>query len=242
MPFSQKTLEFLFENRLQDSREWFEAHKAEYNQLVIDPLKELVVRLTPCVLEIDDQLTTEPRVDKTISRIWRDTRYSHDKSFYRDNMWIVFRRGKMHGTEVPGVYFEITRDGFSYGYGFYHASTGYMNTFRKMITENDPSFRKAKGAFESQNTFIMEGDTFKRPRYASSPDGVRQWLEHRNISFNAYSGDFDLLYSDRLADKLIADYRMLAPVYQFLLHAAIDHLRNQTSAERAASGLSNPAP
>lgn len=44
-PFSQKTLDFLFENRLHDSREWFAQHKKEYQELVIQPLRQLVMDL-----------------------------------------------------------------------------------------------------------------------------------------------------------------------------------------------------
>ena len=68
MPFSAKTLDFLFENRLHDSRIWFEEHKEEYQKQVLFPLQELVRQLTPHVLKIDSQFTTEPRVDRTICR------------------------------------------------------------------------------------------------------------------------------------------------------------------------------
>ncbi len=149
MAFSAKTLDFLFENRLQDSRDWFLEHKDTYQAVLLEPMKDLVRSLTPVMLEIDAKVTTEPRVDKTICRLRRDTRYSHDKSLYRDTMWLIFKRGKMHGTEVPGIYFEITCDGFNYGCGFYHASAAYMNTMRRLILQGDPAFEKAKKAFLS---------------------------------------------------------------------------------------------
>ncbi len=63
---------FLFENRLNNSREWFEAHKEDYRRLVLEPLQELVRALTPCALKIDGEFVTEPRVDRTICRIRRD--------------------------------------------------------------------------------------------------------------------------------------------------------------------------
>lgn len=80
IPFSQKTLEFLFENRLHDSRSWFAEHKRDYQTLVLEPLRQLVQELSPTMLELDPQFQTEPKVDKTICRIWRDTRYTKDPS------------------------------------------------------------------------------------------------------------------------------------------------------------------
>ena len=73
--FSPKTLDFLFENRMHNSKTWFDEHKEEYQSLVFEPLRDLVEYLTPTALFIDPHLTTEARVDKTISRIRRDTRF-----------------------------------------------------------------------------------------------------------------------------------------------------------------------
>lgn len=220
MPFSMKTIDFLFENHLQNSRAWFAEHKAEYQQLVYGPLQELVVALTPTMLEIDRQLTTEPRVDKTICRIWRDTRYSHDKSLYRDTMWIIFKRGKMHGTKVPGLYFEIAAEGFHYGAGFYQASAQYMETLRRLVLAGDELFQRAQAAYAGQDVYRMQGECFRRPRYGDRPEEQRLWLERRNIAFEAESADLGLLFSPGLAAKLAEDFRRLAPVYHFLLHVS----------------------
>ena len=94
MPISAKTLDFLFENKLNNSKEWYHAHKKEYTELVLRPLAELVVKLKPTMLELDPDLIVEPRVTRSISRIYRDTRFSKDKSLYRDNMWLIFIRDK----------------------------------------------------------------------------------------------------------------------------------------------------
>ena len=61
MAFSAKTLDFLFENRLQDSRDWFLDHKDTYQAVLLEPMKDLVRSLTPVMLEIDAKVTTEPQ-------------------------------------------------------------------------------------------------------------------------------------------------------------------------------------
>ena len=220
MPFSPRTLDFLWENRMRNSRDWFEEHKSEYRSYVMEPLCELVEALTPTMLQIDTLFTIDPKVDKTISRIWRDTRYSHDKSLYRDTMWIIFKRGKMHGTEVPGFYFEISCDGFNYGCGFYHASTNFMDTMRRQILEAHPVFQKALSAFTAQTTFSIEGDCYKRPHFPDAAPELQNWLERRNICFIAESGEADLLFSHKLADVLAADFLKLRSIYDFLLHVS----------------------
>ncbi len=220
MPISPATLSFLFENRLHNSRDWFSAHHAAYIRDVITPLMELVSQLSPTMLTIDPHLTTEPRVDRTISRIWRDTRYSRDKSFYRDHMWIIFKRGAMHGTHVPGLYFELNQDGFAYGSGFYHASSAFMAQMRDFILNKNPEAMRALYAYEKQHVFLVEGECYKKPRYPNEPDNVRLWLERKEICFTAHSNDFSLLFSDHLAEELCKHFTLLAPVYRFLLHTA----------------------
>ena len=231
-PFSQRTLDFLFENRLNDSRSWFAEHKKEYWELVIQPLRQLVMDLSPAMLELDPDFITEPKVDKTICRIWRDTRYTKDPSLYRDHMWIIFKRGgRMHGTDYPGIYFEINLDGFSYGCGFYHASTTFMSNLRSRILAGDPEFQAAQEAYLGQRLFRMEGDCFKRPRYGDKTPEEQIWLERRNLSFDAESHDFSQLFSPDLPEILQRDFRLLFPVYRFLASTAEETLRQETERE-----------
>lgn len=214
--FSQKTLEFLFENRLNDSRDWFWEHHDQYEQWVLSPLRDLVQALAPTAARIDPEIILRP--DRTISRIRRDTRFSHDKSLYRDHMWIIFKRGKTHGDEVPGLYFEINRNGFEYGCGFYHCSPAVMSTIRQMVLEDAPLYRKAQKAL-SKSVFHIEGECYKRPHYPDQPEKKRLWLERRNLYLTAQSADEQLLYSDRLAQSVGEHFALLEPFYHFLLEA-----------------------
>ncbi|MDD6032302.1 MAG: DUF2461 domain-containing protein [Oscillospiraceae bacterium] len=217
MPFSTQSLDFLFENRLHDSKSWFDEHRETFQTLVLQPLQQLVTDLTPCALEIDSRFVTEPRIGRTISRIRRDTRFSKDKSIYRDYMWIHFDRPNT-GLELPCVYFDMGGDGFGYGCGLYSPSTGYMDTLRRLVLEGNPVFLQAKKAYEQQTVFTLEGKRYKRPHYPDQPEDLRCWLELRGISFSARSKDFPLLFSDRLADRLKEELPLLKPFYDFLVH------------------------
>jgi len=221
MPFSPSTIEFLIKNKLQDSREWFRENKERYNEVLLAPFVELVDLLSPDMLEIDPQLITEPRVDRALSRIYRDTRFSKDKSLYRDNMWLVFMREKKLYDGLPGFYFDLYPQGFSYGMGYYQASGASMESIRRLILAGAPAFKKADKAFRAQNKFCMEGDAYKRSRYPDMPESLREWLDRKSLSFNHHSDDVDLLFSDMLANKLIEGFRLLAPIYEFLWLAEV---------------------
>lgn len=215
--FSAKTLDFLFENRLHDSKAWHDEHKKDFTDLVFTPLHDLVEALAPKMLEIDDKFVVIPQTSKTISRIRRDTRFTHDKSLYRQNMWIVFKRDKSYGQELPSFYFDVSDQGFEYGCGFYYNSTRYMENLRSKILSGDKTFKAADRAYRRQKIFTMTGDSYKRPKFPDEPPKNQEWLNRKSISFNAHSKDFDLLFSDRLAEKLAEDFVLLKPIYEFLL-------------------------
>ena len=221
MPFSSAAIEFLVENRLQDNREWFKEHKDRYNRDLLEPFIELVNKMAADMLEIDPQLITEPRVDRTLSRIYRDTRFSKDKMLYRDNMWLVFMREKKLYEGLPAFYFDMSPQGFSYGMGYYQASAASMEAIRRLIIAGAPAFLKADKAFRSQGVFVMEGDSYKRSRYPDMPEQQREWLDKKSVSFNHHSDDCDLLFSHNLANTLLEGFRLLAPIYDFLCLAEV---------------------
>ena len=202
MPFSEKTLDFLFENRLQDSKDWFDQHKKQYQQYVLEPLEELVTQLADTALMLDPLVVTEAKVGKTISRIRRDTRFSKDKRIYREHMWIIFKRGpRMYGTDAPGIYFEISPDNFGYGAGFYSASTEYMDALRRSILAGSPEAVEAVDCYEAQSLYQLDGERYKRPHYPDQPAKLQKWLDLRNISVSTESTDAELLFSDRFLLK-----------------------------------------
>ena len=217
--FSQKTFDFLFQNRLINSREWFLEHKAEYQNYVLQPLTDLSVLLAPTVSAIDDLIITEPKVDRTISRIYRDTRFSKDKLLYREEMWLSFRRNKKAYPNYPEFFFVITPGEFLYGSGYYSASPEVMDTIRELILKKDPMFLKALKVYEKQTGFIMEGDLYKRTKYPEQPENIRTWLDRKCICFMYKSSDFSQLFSDGLPDKIIKAYKEMAPLYNFFIYA-----------------------
>ncbi len=216
MPISQKTLDFLVENRLQNSKSWFEERRSVYNEYVIEPLAELVTALTPTMLEIDGNLVCSPKIGKCLSRIYRDVRFSKDKSLFRDIMWVVFTRGRREYSS-PGFFFELSPGGFRYGCGYCEASTASMVSARKLIIDGDKDFKKALRVYEKQDVFRLEGELYKRSRYPEQPENLRNWLDRKGMGFIHASSDFDLLFSDGLADVLADGFKLLEPVYDFLL-------------------------
>lgn len=214
--FRARTLDFLFENRLNNSKAWFEDHRAEYESAVLNPLRELVAALTPAMLRIDPELTVEPKVNKTISRIYRDVRFSRDKSLFRDEMWISFMRKKKFWEGLPGFYFMLGSYGFRYGVGYYEASADSMECFREMVLRREKHFLDVLSAFEGQNDFKLIGERYKRTKFPDEPEHIRAWLDLKNLDFECASKNFPLLFSPELAPALADGFTRLRPEYDFI--------------------------
>ncbi len=216
MPFSKKTLDFLVENRMRNDRPWYNAHKEQFAEVVLRPFQELVVALAPTMRELDPLLELSPKVDKTISRVYRDTRFTHDKSLFRDVMWIAFRRPKQAGPwESPVYWFELSPRGLAWGCGTYKAPTDFLAIMRQRILAGDPMFEKAREMVESQDRFSLDGERYKRSKHPGQPESMRFWLDRKSVGLSTESKDFQLAYSNRLAGQLAEDFRMLHPMYRF---------------------------
>jgi len=104
--FSPKTLKFLRGLKANNNKAWFQAHREDYDAYVLGPLQDLVADLGEFMLDIDPRFEITPAVNKTISKIYRDTRFSKDKSPFRSTVWITFKnQNKDWTTRVCGYFF-----------------------------------------------------------------------------------------------------------------------------------------
>ena len=155
--FSPHSLAFFEQLAAHNSKPWFEAHRDDYEEYLLEPLKELVSDLTPAMLALDPDLITTPAVDKTISRIYRDTRFSRNKSPYKTCLWITFKRRSPDWKSAPCFFFEISADLCRYGMGFYSAERTTMDNLRRFIETRPDEFRTAIACLAGQDIFNLEG-------------------------------------------------------------------------------------
>ena len=216
MAFSQETLDFLFENRMHDSKAWYQEHKADYMRYVAEPFSEFISALAPTILAIDKDFSVDP---KRFSRLYRDARFSKGGSIFRDNVWCMFAHTTDVYAPLPGFYFEISPGGYEYGFGYYHAAAKSMQAIRSMILAGDKSFQAARKAYEEQDVFVMAGDVYKRSRFPDADEKLTDWLNRRSIYFFARGADPESLFAGNLAEKVAEDFRRIAPIYSFFMKA-----------------------
>ncbi len=213
--FSPEALRFLTEVRSQNSKQWFEEHRPEYQRCLLGPMQAFVRELGGFMLTVDPQLEVRPAVGKTISRIFRDTRFSRDKSLFRDCLWFSFKRSSRDWEDTPGYFFEINPGGCSYGMGFYLTSRETMAAFRSRIAARPEQFRAAIAPLR-EGSLRLEGELYKRPPQPNGPDDLRQWTQRKNFYLVRDRAPDATLFSGAVADEVISEFERVVPLYHYL--------------------------
>ena len=215
MPFSQQSIDFLFENRLHDSKAWFTEHKADYESLVKQPMSQLVLDLAPTMMKIDKYIICDP---KKISRIYRDARM-HPDSIFRDHIWYSFGRPRDSSNPAPEFYFSIGAGGMSFGCGYYCARPAVMQAARELILADDDSFKAAFLAVKKQKSFQLYGELYKRNRYPDQSPEKCDWLNRRSMGLSGELTDPEIMFTDKLSKHIAREFKKIAPVYDFYMKA-----------------------
>ncbi len=225
---SRGTFTFLRDLGRNNDKKWFQAHRPVYEQHVLQPLRDLVSDLTDFMLGIDLSFEVAPAVGKTISRIYRDTRFSQDKSPFRDCMWITFKRsGKDWARWIPGYFLEINPTWYRYGLGFYDAAPELMARFRQRIDEDPESFAKAVAWFGKQEVFTLEGERYKRPIGQDKPEPIRTWYSYKSFYLSCSRKIDKAILSAQFVDQLQEHFGMAAPLYRYIQRIAAETRHRQ---------------
>ena len=215
--FGPETFRFLHELAAHNERAWFAEHKSEYERDLLCPLQSLAADLGPTLVAIDPEIEIAPVVGKTIARIQRDTRFSHDKSPYKTTHWITFRRPRKDWQDAPAFFFELSATGCRYGMGFYLASRPTMNALRQRIDADPAEFRAAIACLNAPNPLAIEGETYHRPLKHDLPPDIDPWYHRKNLYLAAHGTCGENGVESALSDTLTRDFQHCAPLYAYLL-------------------------
>ncbi|MEA2077041.1 MAG: DUF2461 domain-containing protein [Candidatus Marinimicrobia bacterium] len=217
LPDAQQFLRDLGEN---NNKDWFEQRRHDYETLILIPLRKLVMDLSITMQEIDPELELRPVVNKTISRIYRDTRFSKDKSTFRTNMWINFKQSSTGWHDMPSWWIELKPDGYTYGMGFYQASATTMQAFRDRIESNQSLFRQVIDFYPGRPRFRLEGEMYKRKFNYFLPEDIQKWYQRKNMYLICKRPNDDILYSHKLVDHIAERFRELEPLYHYWMEVS----------------------
>jgi uncharacterized protein (TIGR02453 family) len=157
--FTPALFTFLKQLKRHNTREWFDAHRDRYVELVETPMLRFIADLGPRLAAISPAFVVDPkRTGGSMYRIYRDTRFSADKSPYKTHVAAHFRH-ETHksASSVAGFYFHLEPGDCLGGGGIYHPDSATLTRIRLAIVENGRAWAAVKKA-----GLAIEGDTLRR--------------------------------------------------------------------------------
>ncbi|MBL7809320.1 MAG: DUF2461 domain-containing protein [Saprospiraceae bacterium] len=137
---SPDLLQFLYELSQNNNRDWFEKNKKRYEATVKKPFEQFVATLITRLQTIEPGFQIQPK--DCIHRIYRDTRFSADKTPYKTHVSAVFTtKGKQTMME-PGYYFHLEFGNLMLGGGAYFLEKDPLYKVRKTIAQDLDAFRE----------------------------------------------------------------------------------------------------
>ena len=210
--YTEDTRAFFMALRFNNNREFFHDSRDWYLKSVREPSLALAEALAPVIETIDPRIETRPH--RALARVNRDTRFSHDKSPYRDHVWISFRRPEEERGRAPSFFVEVGVDGVFFGMGAYAPERARMNALRRHLRLAPEEPEALLNALKGQ--FTLHGQTYKR---LAVPEGLPETLVPLYLCKSYYwerSLPFGRACSAALAVELAADFSRLKPLYDYM--------------------------
>jgi len=219
--FPKEALRFLKNLKRNNNRTWFESHKHEYEELLKLPMQSFIFSLQPHFSAFAPEFELSPK--RSIFRIYRDIRFSNDKTPYKTHIAAHFvLRGKEKGFVGSGYYFHIEPGEVFIGGGIYMPDADQLKGIRKAISQrseeflsilNDRKFRKRFGK--------LEGDKLQRiPKGYDESDPMAEWLKLKQF-FVGLSLPESSCFKASLVETVAGISKDAAPLVKFLNRAVV---------------------
>ena len=210
--FTSQTIDFMWNLRLNNRKDWFEANKEAFQQDFQGPMKTLGQEVFE---RIAADYGGQGFIHK-VSRIYKDARRVRDGEPYRSHLWFSIEKPSEEWTSTPVFWFQLSPDGWSYGMGYYQAKPITMAKFRARIDRDPKKFEKLIAPLSKQGEFVLDGEEYARKKEAPS-EKTSAWYNKKSFALIHEQANGEELFSPNLADRLVSGYQFLMPVYDYFI-------------------------
>ena len=212
--FTDETVQFFLDLRFHNYTDYFHENHDRYVETVQQPFYELIEDLAGTALKIDPQMEIRPY--KCLSRIHRDTRFSKDKSPYRDHLWFLFRRTAEPREKSVFLFGEFGPDRLDWGFGIWGENREAMEIFRRKLEANPDGIQAMIDDMDlPERRLGLGGSCYKKIQVPSViPARLSRWYAARELYIGKVDPDYQWAFSSRLAKEMKTDFLKLAPLYR----------------------------
>lgn len=212
---------FFRELAKHNERAWFEANKPRYKDVVVAPLCDLMETLAPRVAKISKHIVVDPRPNGgSMFRIYRDVRFSKDKSPYKTNAGLHFRHAQGKDAHVPGYYMHFAVDEVFLGGGIWMPEPDALGKVRRAIADEPKAWKKVVEDKAFAKAFKgIEGEALARPPKGFDPNHPLIADIKRKSFFAMHESSPKSAQSAGFADEVESAFKAAKPLMKFLCDA-----------------------
>ena len=218
--FPEETVRFFLELRFHNDASFFHEHREEYEKFVKEPFYAFIEAMTPTVNKIADDMDLRP--NRCLARIHRDTRFSKDKSPYRDHMWLLFRRGGEERATSAMFWFELAPERVEWGIGFWDNNKPAMDALRKRMRDKpDEVLAALQSARVPDEGLEVYGDRYSRISIPPDmPQALAELYPLKELYIKRTGVPIQTAFTQEIVERCSQDLLRLKPIYQLLRKAA----------------------
>ena len=217
--FPPEAISFFANLASNNNKPWFEAHRSDYENYVMEPAREFVVALGKRLRELAPKIMADPRVNKSIFRIYRDTRFSKDKTPYKTHLALWFPVNQEGAKfDHPGYYFHFEPGNLMLGAGIHGFSKPLLKAYRDAVVDPElgPMLVKAMKSVTDKDYGVGE-KTYKRtPRGYDPNHKLAELLLYSGLTTGTDLGIPVELHSVDLVAYCFQRFQDMAPIVDWL--------------------------
>jgi uncharacterized protein (TIGR02453 family) len=218
--FSRDVFKFLSELRAHNNRDWFQTNKDRYETQARDPLLRFIAALGPRLHKINPHIVADPSPTRgSMMRIYRDIRFSKDKSPYKTSLAAHFWHQK--GTEgaTPAYYLRLEPGGSLIGAGVWRPEPGALKKIRDAIVKDPKRWKRVTSAGQLSSKCKLAGESLQRPPRGYDPHHpLMEDIKRKDFTISRPLSDREVLRPDFLEIALDL-FGSSAPFVAFLSEA-----------------------
>jgi uncharacterized protein (TIGR02453 family) len=221
MTFSPAALRFFRQLAAHNDKQWFETRRAEYEEEVRQPMRELIEELDARLARFAPEIGGDPK--RSMFRINRDTRFSKDKSPYKTNAacWFHHRAAsrRVGGEAVEGsagFYFHLEPGKSFVGAGLWMPPRPLLNKLRDSIAEDHRALAKAVGALPRRFGGLDDENMLTRvPRGYAADHPAAAWLRYQSFVSGRSLSDAQVT-SPKLSGLVAREFEQMLPLVRWI--------------------------
>jgi uncharacterized protein (TIGR02453 family) len=218
--FTPETFRFLKQLADHNNREWFEKNKPRYEESAREPMLRFITDLAPRLRKIDKHYEADPRpVGGSMMRIYRDVRFSKDKSPYKTALAAHFGYEGGSDEACPAFYLHVAPGDTMTGAGVWRPPAPALGKIRDAIVARSDQWRKIVAGKDFGSTCGMMGEKLARPPKGYDPNHpLIEDLKRKDFALRVELSEKQVCAPDFL-DAFVDTCRKLSPFVQFLAGA-----------------------